>query len=476
MDNKLKQPKGLYILFFTELCDRLTYYGIQSILVLYLTKYLHLSDINAYSIYGIYSTLAFSLPTLGGYLGDKFIGYINAVAYGILLIIIANIFIVIPKIHYFYIGLAVFICGIGFFKANNTSLLGKLYSEQDIRKEGGFTIFYMGMNVGAILGPIIYGVISIQWGWKAAFFTGAISSIACFIIFILGMKFYFNKSVSNVSIKYSYKIILSSVLVVLTISLLLKYSFLFAYLLLVIGLVTLIALYKIYKQYDYLQQNKILLIIILNFFSVFYFACSLQVSSSLILFIDRYIDTTVLGFHIPPAAFASLSAFFIIISAPLFAPLWTHLGKMHHAPTLITRIVLGLFLAVVSFLIFSLSTQLTFYHGINLPLICIVLGNFVLGAGELCIAPPLLAAVTYLIPKKLQATFMGFWYLSIAFAAYLSSLLAKLSAISTAAGLEGDLSYYHAFNRTALIAFIAGMSILIFFQPLQRLKSAIEPT
>lgn len=478
MDKTKLQPKGLYVLFCTELSDRFTYYGIQSLLVLYLTKYLHNSDATAYALFGVYSALAFSLPMLGGFIADKYLGYQRAIIYGMSLIVLSTFFLMEGKTIYLYIGFALEICGIGLFKASNASLLGTLYTQHDIRKESGFTIFYMGMNVGAILGPITYGIVAVKWGWNAAFAVGGVLTFISLIIFLASLKFYLNQSkqwqFSEILKKADGYLLSSIVLILALIVLLLKFSQFFGDLLALVGLVAIIVLYMIYKNQDAIRKRKILLLIILDIFSIFYFACSLQISSSLLLFINRHIHTAFFGFKIPAEAFASLEPFFVIATAPLFAPLWTYLEKKHQAPSVIGRVILGLFLGAAGFWMFGLSAKLAFDQYTGWPLLGIVFGNLILGAGELCIGPALISAVTYLVPKKLQATFMGLWYLSIAFAAYLSSILARISDSSIAnSAINGDIAYYHSFICSALVATIAGIIAIVLYPFLRGLQHGV---
>src|SRR3989338_259798 len=184
MEALARQPKGFYILVMIEVWDRLTYYGIQSVLVIYLANRLLVSDVSAYAIYGIYSTLAFSMPILGGFLADKFLGYRYAIIVGMVLNFLAGIILVKENIPYLYFGLATVVSGIGLLKANSASLLGTLYAERDIRKESGFTLFYMGMNVGVILGPLIYGFLAVEWGWQYAFMVGSVGAVISLIVFV----------------------------------------------------------------------------------------------------------------------------------------------------------------------------------------------------------------------------------------------------------------------------------------------------
>lgn len=476
--NQLKQPNGLYFLFFSELWDRFSYYGIQSILVLYLTKTFSLTDSHTYALYGVYTALAFSTPVLGGYLADRFLGYQKAICYGLILMAIGNIILLLPGTLTFYLGLSMVIAGIGLFKANNAALLGTLYQQDDARRESGFTIFYMGMNIGAILGPLIFGFIALHFGWKYGFVLSAIGLLSSLILFTLGKKIF--SPIKNITILkqelFNFKqftFLLTIVLLsIVVINIFFYYPRFFKDMLWLVGIIVLsYVLFIAYKR-PAAERNKIIVILILNIFALFFFACQVQVGSSLTLFIDRMVNKDIFGWIIPTAAFSSLQPLFVILTAPLFAPLWNYLEKRHYSFSTISRIIIGLLLGSISFACFAFSAYSTHWHTmINVPLVMIVIGNFILGAGELCIGPAMMSAVTYLIPKELQGRLMGMWFLSIAFSSYLGSLLAQFAdSAKVKSSLSADI-YLNSFSTTSLLVFTVAV-LLLMLSPLIRYLAA----
>ncbi len=476
--NQLKQPRGLHLLFFLELCDRFSYYGIQSVFVLYLTKTFSFADSHAYSLYGVYTALAFSTPVLGGYLADRFLGYQKTIGYGLLLMTLGNLALLFSGTLSFYLGLSLIIVGIGLFKANNAALLGGLYQKNDARRESGFTIFYMGMNVGAILGPLTFGYIALHFGWIYGFTLSALELAVSLILFTVSKKtllpsngaaFFHHKSLNLEQSTFLFIIILLSVF---AINIFFYYPILFKAVLWLVGIFVLS--YVLFLAYEKPagERNKILAIIILNIFAIFFFACQVQIGSSLTLFIDRLVNKHTFGWQIPTAAFSSLQPFFVILTAPLLAPLWSYLEEHHYSFSTVSRIFLGLLLGSISFACFAFSAYSSRWHTtINLPLIMLVIGNFILGAGELCIGPVMMSAVTYLIPKELQGRIMGMWFLSIAFSSYLGSFLAQVADLEKKKPNINSIIYFHSFSNTSLIVFIAALFLLMLSPVIRSLVS-----
>ncbi len=472
MINNKKQPRGLYLLSFLEIWDRFGYYGIQSILVLFLTKTMLMADDSAYALYGIYTALAFSTPLLGGYIADRFLGYRKAVAYGLTLLTIGNALLFIEGAHTFYIGLSLVICGIGLFKANNATLLGSLYEAGDIKKEKGFTLFYMGMNIGATLGPVVFGLAALYFNWKYGFMLSALASGCSLVLFVFFRQLY-NSIKPKTSKKYPLRFCVALICAVLGISGLFYFPEVFKDILWLIGIVSLIYLFTAAAKHSKFERKCILLLVILDLFAIFFFACQIQIGSSLTLFIDRLVNKQVFAWTIPTAAFSALQPICVIISAPLLEPIWNSLGRLLPIYSVILRVFLGLALGGLSFVLFALSADSTAWHTtINYPLIGVVAGNFVLGAGELCIGPIIMAAVSRFAPERLRGQLMGFWFLSIAFASYLGSILAQFAGTANIKLTNNSTIYFHSFLKTSLVTLSTALLLLIFLAVVRRFPLA----
>ena len=479
-ESNFRQPIQLYLLSFAELWDRFSYYGIQVLLVLYVTKVFLFSDDKAYSLYGAYTALTFATPVMGGFIADRWLGFYRTVIAGAILLILGNLILIFPGLNQFYLGLALVICGIGLFKPNNVSLVGALYEHADIRREGGFAILYIAMNAGALLGPIVYGFLEAHFGWRYGFGLTVIGTgIALIILITKGRSL--NKSLMTLSKKTQLGLSINQLFylgVVITIALLtllLNKTDIFANVLGLIGIITIITLTVIAINSEKIDRNRIIGLIIMALFNLFFFACALQTATSLTLFIEREINRTVLGWQIPTMMFLSLEPLFIVLSAPLLAKLWTWLGYRHCEPSSPLKLGFGLILAAISFSIFAITANICNIDK-TLALTGIIIGNLTLGIGELCVFPVMLSAISRLAPQKMKGTFMGVLFLANAFSGYLAGLLAQFISIanSKTKGLTQQLAtsnYQHAFTHIAYVTFFIGLLGILLTPFLNRLLS-----
>ncbi|MDO8954574.1 MAG: oligopeptide:H+ symporter [Gammaproteobacteria bacterium] len=463
----MKQPRGLYVCFLGELWDRFTYYGLQSILVLYLMNAFLFSVSRSYAMFGVFTTLSFCTPILGGLLIDKFITRHRSIIIGCSLIILGCLCLIVHKSIYLYPGLTLIVSGIGLFKPSNATLLGSLYSiENEPLRESGFTILYLGMNAGSVLGPIIYGLIALKFGLVWGLIVSSIG-IGTSLFLYMYYKNLLEVQNINVSTTLNLRPHFQSYLLVLIGCILIFLLFVYADFFKItiwLAMVGVLA-YVVYLalQHSKIERRKLLLLMVLNIFVIFYFACLMQVGSSLMLFVNSQ-HFEIAGYMIPSATFASLEPLFVILMAPIMTPLWGYLAKIDTLRPVIIRVILSLGLAGLSFELFSFSSTL---GNIKEILIGIIIGNLLLGAGELCVGPALTSAVTYLAPKDLQGLFMGIWYFSIAVAGYLGSLLARLSISKTIN--QSESSYHMAFDKIGAMAFIACVVLIMLSPFLNRL-------
>jgi len=431
MLKKLSHPTGLYILTFGELCERFCYYGTQMLLVLYLTKVFLFNDSASYSLYGAYAAFAFALPVIGGVLADRLIGFRHAIIAGIILLIIGNLLLATSSYAIFCLGLAISLTGIGLYKANSTTLVGLLYAEHDPRRESGYTLFYMGLNIGATLGPIVYGLIIRQFGWHIGFIFSAVILVINLICFLYKNATHFAiQTIEKNNIKLTswlhYNLLYIGIAATCwLISLLLRHAELFSNFIIIFTVIALAYLiYGAIKQ-PAIYRNRIFALIIMFVFITCFFAASLQVGSTINLFIDRFVNRTLFGWEIPALIFTSLYPFFVIVMAPLLGKLWQTLAVYKREPAITGKLLIGLILASVGFCCFTGAT-LQYHSTSYLALIWIVAGNACLGIGELCIAPPVFAAISRLAPANLRGTIMGSVFLFVAFGGYLSGIIARL--------------------------------------------------
>lgn len=462
------QSKGAYTLILTEFFDRFSFYGLTSVLVLILSSHFGLPEEKVYELYGAFITLSFLMPIIGGYITDKYFDHTQAIILGIIMIILGNLILITFNIHTFSLGLAFTIIGIGFLKANTSTLLGFLYKDQIKQKESSFIIFYIGMNIGAILGPIIYALVSLNYGWRYGFIIGAIG-LACMLYFFKKRYRLFRSietsKLNQGSIKSTYlKMILAccgATALALFISYILVNETVFEVTLLLVIIGLLIILARIISKEKKLARKHMLFFLILYIFTICYFACSAQVNSSIMFLIHNYLTQHNLQNKIPASISSSLEPFFVIAFGPIIIKiLQTLLKNTTEINLLLLRVGLSLITAVLAFISFSIAAKDP--TSISLFICLILLGNLFLGAGELLAAPALLSAVTYLIDKKYQSTFMGIWASATAFSGFISGLIGKVITKNSAVNFYS--AYSHAFEVVTIIM-IAITVIFIIFTP-----------
>ena len=488
----LKQPKGLYLLFFAEMWERFSYYGMRAILVLFMTKELLFSDTLSFMVYGAFTAFVYMTPVFGGMIADKLLGFTKAIKLGSVLIILGHISLALPDLDalpdhaFFYIGLSFIIVGTGFFKANVSSMVGHLYEKNDPRRDSGFTIFYMGINLGAFLASISVAIVA-QWlGWHYGFGLAAIGMLLGLLTFIYAdYKNVFspdsNKpNLSALTKKLVLGINVNASIYIVSILLVPLFAWLLAnpggsrLMLVIVGMG--IVLYFLYQAMTSKkdERNHIFAILILSFFSMFFWSFFEQAGSSINLFTDRNIDRLLFNYEFPAGSFQALNSFFIITLAPFFASLWIRLSKINKDPSVPIKFVLGIFFVGVGFMALAIAAYNAIYFG-KVSMLWVMLAYFFHTVGELCLSPIGLSIVTKLAPVRLVGMMMGAWFLSSAFANYIASIIATLT--STPEGLEDVVlsakdyaaTYFDVFLKIGVTAFIASLILLALTPAIKKL-------
>ena len=456
-------PKGLFYLFFAEMWERFSFYGMRALLVLYIIKdYMASVENNeeiAYGIYAAYGALVYATPLLGGFLADRFIGFRKAIMLGGILMAVGHFFMAFPTDFFFYGALGLLIAGNGFFKPNISSLVGSLYEDENMKmkRDSGFTIFYMGINLGAAVAPLLCGYIGAEWGWHYGFGLAGIGMLAGVVVFWDGIKkgvfgdkgmqpsTYVDKKFFNFNID---KIIYVFGFLIVPI---------FAYLIVleaggnnflgdIINILLLISvgyagylMYENYKDGQAATANKIGAILILAVLCAIFWACFEQAGSSIVVWADKCID---LGFMVDASQTNAINPAYIIFLAFPFAMLWQKLDLWEKNPNTPKKFALGVGFLGLGFLVFAYSINFINDAG-KLPFSTLWIGWLLITTGELCLSPIGLSKVTELSPKKSMAFFMGLWFLSSTVAHYIAGVLAKLTTNGTtteSTGLLGSLN------------------------------------
>jgi len=352
--NKKTNPKALFILFFTELWERFSYFGMRALLTLYMVNVLFKglggADAKALSIYGSYTAMASLFPVIGGLIADRFFGAKKAIITGGILMMLGHFSLAIEGSDtLFFFSLAVIIVGNGFFKPNISSYLGTFYEKDDPRKDGAFTIFYMGANIGAFLSTLTCGYVGQQINWHYGFGIAGIGMGIGVIAFILNRKALGQTGLPPIREKTSglnpgILIYTGTLLMIPVCAFLLNQSKLMSSTLLVLSAVVISYLiYEALKSPDKKEGQRLLVIIVMFFFSAVFWTLFEQAGGSLTLFTERNVNRSIGGGEIPASLFQSLNPFFIMILAPIFSWMWLKLNKAGIEPRTPIKFVLGLF-------------------------------------------------------------------------------------------------------------------------------------
>ncbi len=473
-----KQPKGLYTLFFTEMWERFGFYTLQAIIVLYLTKQLLFSDHKANMLYAAFSSLLFATPVIGGFLADRFLGFRRAIILGGVLLLAGYILIALPGEQLFYLGLSVLICGSGLLKPNISGIVGRLYVENDPRREPGFTIFYMGINIGSLLPPLIAGSLVAVYGWHAGFSLAAIGmAIGLFVFIVRGRSIrhlgeppkqsYLNKSgFSRLCFNLTLVMGICVAIVIFYIAMLFPEKTDIMVELFTVVVVVVVAVY-LFKQT--LWRNRMLACLILILISIGFWALYAQTFSSLMLFSERNLNRTIFGIHFKTEVIQSFNPMFIILLSPIFSQLWFKLGRRNKNPGVPLKFSLGILFMCAGFALLYFATG--YFSKDGMVSTWWLIASFLLQTiGELLLSPIGLSMITTLCPANLVGMMMGVWFFAFASAFALGGFLATLADVPAGVSRIISLTIYHnAYFIFALFCFILAVGSLILMPFLNRL-------
>ncbi|WP_326525562.1 peptide MFS transporter [Sphingomonas sp.] len=411
----LGHPKGLYVLFFAEMWERFSFYGMRALLIFYLTKHWLFADGPANLVYGAYASLVYITPVLGGYLADRWLGQRKAVLFGAILLSLGHLLMAVEgdggqdstAINVFWLALAFIIVGSGFLKANISVMVGQLYPRTDVRRDGAYTIFYVGINVGAALGVVLAGWLGETYGWSYGFGAAGIGMILGLVVFVLGKSLLQGAGEAPRPLSKSrewslYGIGVAAIAVMWG---LIQYVDVIQTLLIISGVSLLgYVLYESFKLEPHARDRMfaILFLIALNplFWGLFE-----QAGGSLNLYTDRFVDRG----GVPASLFQSINAIYIVLLGPVFAALWVWLGKRGWEPSAPAKFGLALAQVGISFLVFVWGAQ-SVGLAVLTPVIFVFLIYLFQTTGELCLSPVGLSAMNRLAPKFLASLIMGAWF------------------------------------------------------------------
>ncbi len=476
-------PMGLSSLFATEMWERFSYYGMRALLVLFLTATFadggfEMAELDAFTIYGIFTGLVYVTPIIGGILADKVLGQRKTIYIGGLTMAIGQ-FLLAYSAHQvdadiavrqslFFTGLGVLILGNGFFKPNISTMVGELYDNSDPRKDGGFTIFYMGINIGAGISPLVAGYLGEQVSWEYGYLAAGIGMV-------LGTAWFFWRShtLGNIGMPPKVKEIRNrlavkdwgSIVLYVAVLVLAVFGFIHGWGTLSEGLqawiIRLVAIggggyivYSIFKGTEgKTEWSRVAVIVVLAIFNIFFWAGFEQAGTTFNVFARDNTNRMLGNLEIPAAAFQSVNAIFIVIFAPLFSILWVRLSKLKLNPNTPMKFVWGMVLLSLGFVIMAFGNARAEGGHLVSPLWLVMV--FMLHTfGELCLSPIGLSMVTKLSPPKLVSTMMGVWMGSFAAGNFVASQMKAISiGVEKMIGNEVNVFWFIAI-QTAVAAAI----------------------
>ncbi len=442
-------PKGLWVLFGTEMWERFNYYGMRAVLVLFMTKALLFDKVFASNLYGSYTSLVYLTPLIGGYIADRYWGNQRSIIAGGIVMALGEFLLFFCGSTYqsspdlstllFFSGLGLMIAGNGFFKPNISSLVGQLYPKNDKRIDPAYTIFYMGINVGGALGPFICGLVGdtgdpVDFKW--AFLAGGIAMLLSVVVQLMFHKKYVlgpDNKVLGLTPAGSPAVWVKPIAIILglaafsslAIGLLYIDAKVVSYLtyLLAAGAVLIFAMVMVDKTLSRFEKERVMVLFAVVFFVIFFWSAFEQAGASLTFFAEEQTQRDLGFFTVPSSWFQSLNSVFVVAFAPVFAWLWVKLGKKE--PSAPTKMAWGLFLLSIGYIWIAYGVK-GVQPGIKISMIFLI-GMYVLHTwGELCLSPIGLSLANKLAPFKYASLLMGVWFLGNAFANKLAGTLSAL--------------------------------------------------
>jgi POT family proton-dependent oligopeptide transporter len=432
-------PKGLFYLFFAELWERFSFYGMRALLVLYMTKQLLFTDEMSFGIYAAYGSLVYMTPLIGGMIADKILGYRKSIILGGVLMAIGHFMLAIEQPLFFYGALGIIIVGNGFFKPNISSFVGELYEKGDSRREAGFTIFYMGINIGGWIAPLLCAWLGNAYGWHYGFGLAGVGMLLGLVFFNSGLKsgVFVEKghapSAENLQkktfgLKREPLIWVLSFLFVPIFSLSIKYHEYEHYLVWLVTVLIIIMLLYIASTVSKIEKKRLLVVVYFTSLMTLFWAIFEQAGSSLTLFADRNVE--LIGMN--AAQTNSINSGFIVLLAIPFSFLWTWMSTRKMNPSSPFKSGVGLILLGLGFVTFGFSaTQANDLA--QTPMFYLILGYFILTVGELFISPIGLSKMTELAPAKFAAFIMGIFFLSSFYGHFFAGKIAVFTSVDATA-------------------------------------------
>ncbi|SNR14809.1 peptide MFS transporter [Tenacibaculum jejuense] len=484
------QPIGLYILFLTEMWERFSYYGMRALLVLYMTAStlgedargagLGWTEKEALALYGWYTMLVYVASIPGGMIADKLLGQKKSVLLGAIILCLGHGVLVMTDTWAFYTGLGLVIAGVGLLKPNISSMVGGLYKEGDIRRDKGFSVFYIGINLGSLLATMIVGLVVAEWGWHAGFGLAGIVMVLGLINYIYGQKYLTHVGNLNVDkedeneISYGQlygKLLKSSKQLIITLLLIVAsaigwFNLGWGYGLLFLTLTAITALLMmIYKELETQVFKDRFLVLLLSFIMVIIFWGAFEQAGGLMnLYTDTKTDRDLFGWKVPTVMFQSLNAGFIILFATAVASFWAKRKLKSKEASSLFKMALGIIIMGFGFL-FMVFAAMEFEKSGSSSMIWLVLAYLFHTLGELCISPVALSFITKLAPVKYASLMMGVYFAATGLGNKVAGIIGESAS---------DFGELTIFSGILIFTVLIGGLFILMLKPLKRLTHGVE--
>jgi POT family proton-dependent oligopeptide transporter len=481
---KGKYPKQLWYLFFSEMWERFSFYGMRGMLVVFMVSQLNMDDVTANLQYGATQAFVYAFTFVGGLFADKILGYRRSLFWGGLLMIVGSVLLAIDPKAFFFFGISFTIIGTGFFKPTISTIVGKLYKDDDNRRDAGFSLFYAGVNLGALIGgylcvatangTLFASFIPEELRWNVAFGFAAIVMMISLLNFTQTQKSLGPIGLSPIAHlepkkRKLYEILtyigsLAILPIIMSMVSHTDYTDIFMY---IIGPCSLLYLFYEMRSFTLVENKKLIAALVFIIFSIFFWAFFEQSGGSLSLFARNNLSTDLLGVTLDPNGVNnSANSFFVILFAAAVGLVWLAMAKRKLEPNTIVKFGLAFLFLAGGFYIFYYTKFFSDANGVT-SLNLFTFGWFIITFGELCLSPIGMSVMTKLSPHKTQAVLMGMWFLASAYGQYFAGLLGAniAEASENASNFEKLTVYADGYKQLAIYAFVAGI-ILIAISPL----------
>jgi POT family proton-dependent oligopeptide transporter len=420
-------PRGLSTLFFTEMWERFSYYGMRGFLILYMVKALGFTDPHAGSVYGNYVGSVWLAAIFGGFIADRWLGHYKSVLIGGTIIALGHFTLALRALPFFYAGLSLIVIGTGLLKPNVSTLVGSLYAEGDERRDAGFSIFYMGINLGALIGPLIAGKLAEGVDWHLGFACAGVGMTLGLVQYVLGRN-RLQPAIARLAARPQPPTAAAA------------------------GS----------DGFTAADWRRIAAVVVFFLFASFFWGAYEQAGSTLNLFADRYVRLELLGIKLYASWFVSIQAAFVILLSPIFAWLWVRLGPRQ--PSSPAKFALALLFVGLAFVLLMPAGAIA-QGGVKISPLWLVGAYFIEELGELCLSPVGLSVVTKLAPRRVVGLLMGVFFLS-------NALGNKLAGWS--AGFISTTPLPTLFGVTAAVTLGAAVVMVVLIKPVQRLMGGVR--